>query len=346
MGADPIKDEQFSARAFLDYQSFAPDPFLTGRVGDFDGEWRDDYKPKCIVEHALMPVSGLDAESEDHEEKSAAIQFMSVGLLLFEPRFDPESERWYVDVELKDVSAFSEPFMRFGIVRYCQHGREDLRVSQPSVVWAKILPQREVFCGYSPADSKKEPARIEVKVQGPHASIKIKSELKDQGNPEKPQMHMLVMRESVGAAGSMTRQQVELDRKDNLKSDESRPTRKVEADREGHWIRLRDVKSGEHVGHWEAHASLKLESPLEEHESLVAYIEEVEQYRPATYRNEPMDPAILTGKGVETSVGLEQDYLVETGPRFSARVVLQEAHKKAKPVNLPGAKHMFHEKSL
>ena len=77
-------------------------------------------------------------------DESEAPEFLDVSLLTYEPCFDLDREEWYVDVDLHP-SVATDPFVRFGLVRYQPNSiAADLMVSEPVVVWAQLLPQRNV----------------------------------------------------------------------------------------------------------------------------------------------------------------------------------------------------------
>ena len=71
---------------------------------------------------------------------------------------------------------------------------------------------------------------------------------------------------------------------------------------------------------WSLFGKLELEEPLEEDEKLVLYLEEVEQMRPATYPNEPVSVEMFAPALSDQII--EEDYLVESGPRFSCSIDL------------------------
>lgn len=84
---------------------------------------------------------------------------MAVALLTFEPRFDPLSEHWYVDLVL-ETDPLPMPRVRLGLVRYQPHAREDevapegeaavrLRVSTPVAEWIQPLPARRAEASWS-----------------------------------------------------------------------------------------------------------------------------------------------------------------------------------------------------
>lgn len=139
------------------------------------------------VPRALMPVpvageSWAPLETMPDKDGPKAVdkppaQFLAVALQAFEPRFDPITELWYIEVVLKtDPLAF--PRVRLGLVRYQPNAREDdtplegsepvrLRVSTPVKEWVKPLPGRRATATCRPrADGKIE---IVVVVDGPLA---------------------------------------------------------------------------------------------------------------------------------------------------------------------------------
>ena len=119
------------------------------------------------IAHAFMPIpvsnekmvpsddANKDAKAATPEQAvpdADSGQFLSVALQAFRPRFDVQSELFYVNFDLKtDPLAF--PRVRLGIVRYQPHSREDdmpiegaepvrLRVSTPVRYLVKPLPPR------------------------------------------------------------------------------------------------------------------------------------------------------------------------------------------------------------
>ncbi|OSI74431.1 hypothetical protein BSZ21_05850 [Bradyrhizobium canariense] len=95
-----------------------------------------------------MPVS---AAAKDGEADPAIAGFLEVALLTFEPYFDIDREEWFVDIPLK-LAAATDPFIRFGLVRYQPHSiRDDLKVSTPVRVWTQLPPRRHAVVHHSKA---------------------------------------------------------------------------------------------------------------------------------------------------------------------------------------------------
>ncbi len=84
-------------------------------------------------------TSGTGADAETTRAEST----LMVSLLAYQPRFDVETESWYVDVGV-ECDREAEPFVRFGMVRYQPHAPANKQVSYPIVQWAQLLPRRHV----------------------------------------------------------------------------------------------------------------------------------------------------------------------------------------------------------
>ena len=72
-------------------------------------------------------------------ETSAKPQWLQVALLTYEPYFDVDQERWFVDVALDPFDAV-EPFVRLGLVRYQEHAPSHLQVPRRSSSGRKFFP--------------------------------------------------------------------------------------------------------------------------------------------------------------------------------------------------------------
>ena len=97
------------------------------------------------VEAIRMPVEASDPASPDDKTTPKPIaSWLEVSLLTFEPYFDVEAEEWYVDVPMSLARA-TDPFIRFGLVRYQENAvADELKVSPPVRVWTQLPPQREL----------------------------------------------------------------------------------------------------------------------------------------------------------------------------------------------------------
>ncbi len=117
-----------------------PGPFLAPYAFHRDLERPDtDPRKARYVDNVLMPVVG------DAEEQGALTpdKTLTVGLVCYEPRFDPEDEEWYVEIDL-DTHGMPQAFVRFGLVRYQPNTTRALQVSQPVIQQAQILPDRHL----------------------------------------------------------------------------------------------------------------------------------------------------------------------------------------------------------
>jgi hypothetical protein len=168
-GADPIHPEG-EVGWFIGLNSFADRPYWADTAIDsIDAEDKDTgvlwpecdvYKPR-LVENVLMPLpkSEDDANSKGASAPAGAAnkqtavapvaegkaaddhQFMMVSLLTYAPRFDVDTERWYVDVDI-DPGASPDPFLRVGLVRFQPHAARNLQVSFPTAEWVQIVAKR------------------------------------------------------------------------------------------------------------------------------------------------------------------------------------------------------------
>ena len=149
-GADPIREGQrpkgwlIPATAFLDLY--------------------DSQSGAELERNVLMPIPRKpDAAGNNTQTGSAAgREFMLVSLLTYEPRFDIDYERWYIDVRI-DAGEVPEPFIRLGLVRFQKHARPELQVSAPIAEWVPVMQRRNVCVNVPfPADPKRVELTIEV----------------------------------------------------------------------------------------------------------------------------------------------------------------------------------------
>lgn len=135
-GADPIRSNAGELGPFVPREAFVDlrpenDP---GDVG---------YEPNVTI-----PLVDLRAEDDEKATDAATQQqkiydTLTASLITYEPRFDVESEKWYVDVAL-NADRVHEPFVRFGLVRYQANALPGLQASAPVVSWGQVLPFRRV----------------------------------------------------------------------------------------------------------------------------------------------------------------------------------------------------------
>lgn len=151
-GGDPIRNNDGPVGPFLP----------AGALSSFDKMPEPGREPPGYVPSIAIPLEDLRerekkvplqqqaprqpqqqqaAQQQNEDEK--AYETLTASLATFVPRFDVESEKWFVDVAF-NADTLVEPFVRFGLVRYQQHAAEGLRVSAPVVSWAQVLPGRTV----------------------------------------------------------------------------------------------------------------------------------------------------------------------------------------------------------
>lgn len=298
-GADPLRESQNSRSHFLDRNHFLD------WIGNADPE---ATKIAYALENVPMPVFEEHRDSRDKAEKVK--RFLNVGLLVYEPLFDPEDDQWYIDVKLRHPS-FDAPFVRFGLVRFADRTREDLRLSQPTVQWAQLLPPRKVSHRFDAINR-----RLDLTVSGRSSLRKSDPPLSaKQTRPHAradraPYIYARAFREIAGTPNRpATRTPVEL--RQELIGSTNREASALDGSlRAAPWQKLavRDDE-GEEFSWSATFVDLPKLGPGER---LAFYLEEVEYRRPATYREEPVTPEAL-----ETYEG---DVFIESGPRFSCRI--------------------------
>ncbi|MET4072471.1 hypothetical protein ABID58_007300 [Bradyrhizobium sp. S3.2.6] len=143
-GGDPIRSDPEPQKGF----------FMPWSAFDFFDDNKDAEKrphDPQYVGSARMPVCAPPTEDKGatnnagKDKKGPVIEgFLEVSLLTFEPYFDIDREEWFVDVPIRLARA-SDPFVRFGLVRYQPNSVcDDLKVSPPVRVWTQLPPRRHV----------------------------------------------------------------------------------------------------------------------------------------------------------------------------------------------------------
>lgn len=250
-----------------------------------------------IVRNVKMPIARADDEDSataaDQDSAKLKLDMMDVSLITYEPCFDADREEWFVDIEITP-SRSTDPFVRFGLVRYQEHTEPDLQVSEPVVAWSQILPGRTAEV--TPIRGEKGGLMVFASVFG-QASERVKHHKRYEkaGHPiydalDKPQMRMSVVHEG----------------KDNGNRWRRTPVNAAEFhafDNNPH------IADG--VGRWNLQCSIDAERLAQLGPGrFYAYLEEIEQRMPATYPAEPISPETM----------FEPNTLVDSGPRFSARI--------------------------
>ncbi|MFP3562888.1 hypothetical protein [Paraburkholderia sp. SIMBA_030] len=328
-GGDPIrKDERPQDAVLIPTRAFADamDP-VCGALRPSDSV----HEPE-IVDVAQMPVPAWVADDaygkapvneQERAERNEADRlkpvddYLAVSLLTYKPCFDIEREQWYVDVDLLP-SCPSEPFVRFGLVRYQKHAIDaadatgaHLQVSLPATVTMPLLPSRRL----SVETMGQDLGQIAITMRGP-GSVGIKdlqvrqtfvngADIADVEKMaaafdklQRPWMRVWLFREEPGVGEQIHRTFIGCNAERPAIEVQARPARKELV--------------------WEAKLDLP-EGDLDERGRgmLVAYVEEVDRRMPASYSREPVKPAHI----------FDESTFVDSGPRFSARVPLM--HVKA-----------------
>ncbi len=167
-GADPIRQSRGPEGPFLDRSALQDLP-----APDKDKPATDDAP--LYVPYELVPIMDHDEDQNagtgDGSAKTDAsdpqiIQLLGAALLAYVPRFDVESEKWFVDVDFAP-GEMVEPFVRLGLVRYQPNAHSALHTSAPVAAWAQVLPERtvNVWIDASPVNADV----LHVQVSGPYA---------------------------------------------------------------------------------------------------------------------------------------------------------------------------------
>jgi len=283
------------------------------------GREEGDPRKATYVANAQMPTV------EQARDVGALVpgKSLTVGLICYRPLFDPETEEWYVDVDL-DIGVLSEAMVRFGLVRYQPHTKADLRVSEPVTQWAHVMASRHLtvtqneFGGltlslfgaaalsrksaFDPSEDQGEEIReayrsvLDGKEEGAADALFAHEKLHD-----RPRLHYEVFREREGPGGILLRTPVRLDQPDTDPLGRPNAGCLVPKDSPVGWISL-----------WTWELNL-LETPAPG-ETFVLYVEERPWFRPASY---PIEPA-PTGAALSP----DTDIFRPAGARYAARLDL------------------------
>jgi hypothetical protein len=257
--------------------------------------WATKAHSPEYIPSVQMPVS---AAAKDGEADPAIAGFLEVALLTFEPYFDIDREEWFVDIPLK-LAAATDPFIRFGLVRYQPHAiRDDLKVSMPVRVWTQLPPRRHVVVEHDKAD---DIISVCARVGG-QASDGIKPL---PGDLEKP----LLEREGARAIWERLQRPKMMLRLIH----EAAPTKfgrhQTDVLSGAPVSAVPKQENGEFV--WTLNACIPQARVKDLGPGLLfALIEEVEERLAASYPNEP----------IKLSDVLTDNSIIESGPRFMARI--------------------------
>jgi hypothetical protein len=151
-GADPIREASGPLGPFVPRAAILnlPSEIQSARAREAPGRLENeaaDYVPSISIplRDPWEEQQKLDQEPQGQEAKTAvtAYETLSAALATYLPRFDVETEKWFVDLPL-NPDLIVEPFIRLGLVRYQPNAGEGLGASAPVAVWAQIPPEREV----------------------------------------------------------------------------------------------------------------------------------------------------------------------------------------------------------
>ncbi|MBY5482085.1 hypothetical protein HFO84_32895 [Rhizobium leguminosarum] len=324
-GGDPIrKDDPVQQSYFIppdafhdvrELQPVAKDKKTSKREPTNSTEVSANPHAPVFVRSALMPIPKAPT-AENVEER----QFLPVSLITYRPCFDLDREEWYVDVDLRATRA-SEPFVRFGLVRYQEHSiLESLKTSEPVSVEIQLLPARTVeVCVEQVKSGADVRGVVTLKVSG-RASGGVKEyqfdklpkpdPLPKDWAPEKafadlrlPKIRASVFHEA-GEGNTLVRVPVAVEDWKSTRPGDSLP------------LEMAPPALDNNPGMtWKQSFSLT-EAALRGLGAgrVVVYLEEFDLRMPASYREEPVK--------IETM--FDKSTFVESGPRFSARVPFLE----------------------
>lgn len=315
-GGDPIRrDTRPQDAVFIPPTSFVDAP----EVRPDPPEHPPSVHDPRVIPQALMPIprdptkGDVEPATKVGTEGKPADGYLPVTLLTYAPCFDLDREQWYIDVDLRSHRP-SEPFVRFGLVRYQPNSiSPELAVSEPVTVMAPMLPSRRLDVHTGRGDDGQ--LELHVAMRGPGSSgirnLNV-SETFGPGGPlaaaskdaggldgllqayerlQRPWMRVWLSRESVSSDGAAHREP--------LASTDARQALEVQG----------SITDDELVWHLKETMPADWTTPAPG-TTLVAYVEEVDRRMPASYAREPIAPATM----------FDESTFVDSGPRFSARI--------------------------
>ncbi|EJJ27756.1 hypothetical protein [Rhizobium sp. CF142] len=296
-GGDPIRKDPTDQEANF----IPPDAFE-----DLKRLGQAPHRPE-IVPRALMPIP--------RAASGTATEYLPVSLLTYEPCFDLDREEWYVDVDLKPIRA-SEPFVRFGIVRYqAQSISPSIMVSEPVSVTMQLLAERQIEITTKGKDTQDRFVSIRVSGLGSHDIKDIFPDLLPDADEawsanfdtlRRPKMKLSLFHEVEDGENGVVRTPIET-------TPEKSTTVGPAMDENFHCEVEPTIENANLV--WEVDFNFAA-AALDDlgRGRIVAYVEEVDRRMPAAYRKEPAP--------LKSMFALNS--FVESGPRFSARVPFLE----------------------
>jgi hypothetical protein len=273
-----------------------------------------DYYTKAadLVPNVSLPVrvtEGASAGATTTGTDSAArTPPLVVSLLTYKPKFDRETEQWFVDVTIEHPRE-AEPFVRFGLVRYQPYAPDHSCVSYPTTQWTQLLPRRTVHVR---ADRRAHDAIcVTVRVEGLATAPRRQATDADNERPAVSRMIASVVRENP----------IDSSRSDVLSKDVHKRPIVPEFELERCQDALSDVNVAEaYLATWQSqlHVPRDSQRDAQERASYYVFVEEREDRLPATYAEEPVSPQMA--KGLDCDGAGLKDVLIKSGPRFLARI--------------------------
>lgn len=288
-GSDPIRSTGHAMGWLLSKANFPKVTVLSDREASEVFSKAPDLHPDGaqVVGNVLMPLPG-DSDAAPGIGNRPASGVMAVSLITFAPRFDPEQESWYVDVEVDPCGAVY-PFLRLGLVRYQPNAPRALQVSEPIVEWAQVMPERKVKATATRIEAKQK-IRIEATIEGLASSPAVAW---PQKNPTERPPRLLV---------SLLRR---------WKPEDGQ---KLGPETVHEEITVMEPQCGADCMRWSASFTVPVQDYERPGDNWSIFVEEVERLRPARYNDEPRYKTI------------EDDHFAESGPKFTARLSLDNLH--------------------
>ncbi|MEY9607015.1 hypothetical protein ABIF74_011768 [Bradyrhizobium japonicum] len=279
-GADPIRANGGVQGWLLSKANF---PGVTEGI-DFGKAPQEHPKDAVLVNSVLMPIPA-DADAAELKVAQPPGGFMSVSLITYTPRFDPDQETWYVDVDLNPCGAVY-PFVRLGLVRFQPNAPRALQVSEPIVEWAQIMPERTLKATAKFVRPEKKEVQITAEVEGIAPTTGYNGGHPAQSPAQAPRVYFSLLRRRIEQGDELAGSEV-VYREDVPEPDCGSTCRK--------WTASFNISSAEYKRYkWSI------------------FVEEVDRLRPATYPDEPRYETI------------SDTNFVDIGPRFVARLPLDD----------------------
>lgn len=238
-------------------------------------------KDAVLVKNVLMPVPA-DADAAELRAAQPPGGFMAVSLITYAPRFDPDQEIWYVDVDLNPCGAVY-PFVRLGLVRYQPNAPRALQVSEPMVEWAQVMPERKLSASAKYVDKNRKQVEVTAMLEGTASGPDANNGHPETSPAQAPRVYFTLLQRRIHADDAVPDSELVF----------AGPQFPAQSCGCASWTSVFRMSDDEYRAYdWSVFA------------------EEVDRLRPATYVDEPR-----YGTNEDTN-------FVDTGPRFAARLSL------------------------